>query len=598
MAKLFGNTLKLGLALLVNVLIESSLAAKSPAVASQTTDSQVPVSSLKQITQYTQDMRLAQAVPASQIQPTSEGTDAMAQVNSVSQLTEGTDTMAQVNSVSQLSDVQPSDWAFQALQSLVERYGVIAGYPDSTYRGNRAMTRYEFAAGLNAALERINELITAGTANLLRKEDLTTLQRLQNEFAPELATLRGRVDALEASAAQIEANQFSTTTKLNGEVITYLQDAYGDNASRINNTNLGYRLRLDLQTSFTGRDQLRTRIQATNLRLLDTGATFGGTLGGSAVTGETRVTPSSVSQNGTFLLNQLEYRFPVGNSLNVYLEAVTIDPTYVADPISPFIDTSTGALSNFGQVNPTYFPIGNRAGVAFDYKITKLLTLDGGYFGEDFFNQEISVGGPSSPGRSSGIFNGGYSAWSQLTLSNGSAKFALFYVNSYSPENGIDTLAGSNPAKVIGAGPVVGNSYSVMANFRITSGFELGGWLGYAFARTLTVKGEGRVYNYAVTLAFPDLIKKGNLGGIVFGVQPKLYGSSNDALASAIGLPFENGRQRRSDRDTGYHIEAFYRFQLNDNISITPGFFWLTAPNHDERNPDTVVGVIRTSFLF
>ena len=137
MAKLFGNTLKLGLALLVNVLIEISLAAKSPAVASQTTDSQVPVSSLKQITQYTQDMRLAQAVPASQIQPTSEGTDAMAQVNSVSQLTEGTDTMAQVNSVSQLSDVQPSDWAFQALQSLVERYGVIAGYPDSTYRGNR-----------------------------------------------------------------------------------------------------------------------------------------------------------------------------------------------------------------------------------------------------------------------------------------------------------------------------------------------------------------------------------------------------------------------------------------------------------------------------
>lgn len=60
--------------------------------------------------------------------------------------------MAQVTSVSQLSDVQPTDWAFQALQSLVERYGVIAGYPDSTFRGNRALTRYEFAAGLNAPL--------------------------------------------------------------------------------------------------------------------------------------------------------------------------------------------------------------------------------------------------------------------------------------------------------------------------------------------------------------------------------------------------------------------------------------------------------------
>ncbi|HBB32401.1 MAG TPA: hypothetical protein DC064_11540, partial [Cyanobacteria bacterium UBA9273] len=44
----------------------------------------------------------------------------------------------------------PGDWAYEALRSLVERYGCIAGYPDGTFRGNRAMTRYEFAAGLNA----------------------------------------------------------------------------------------------------------------------------------------------------------------------------------------------------------------------------------------------------------------------------------------------------------------------------------------------------------------------------------------------------------------------------------------------------------------
>lgn len=59
-----------------------------------------------------------------------------------------------------LKTVQPNDWAFQALQSLVERYGCIASYPDSSYRGNRALTRYEFAAGVNACLDRVNELIT------------------------------------------------------------------------------------------------------------------------------------------------------------------------------------------------------------------------------------------------------------------------------------------------------------------------------------------------------------------------------------------------------------------------------------------------------
>ncbi|GAA6617412.1 hypothetical protein NUACC26_032220 [Scytonema sp. NUACC26] len=111
-----------------------------------------------------------------------------------------------VNSVSQLSDVQPTDWAFQALQSLVERYGVIAGYLDGTFRGNRAMTRYEFAAGLNAALDRVNQLIAAGLADKVSKEDLAILQRLQEEFAVELTTLRGRVDTLEAKTAELQAN--------------------------------------------------------------------------------------------------------------------------------------------------------------------------------------------------------------------------------------------------------------------------------------------------------------------------------------------------------------------------------------------------------
>jgi len=103
---------------------------------------------------------------------------------------------AQVTSVSQLSDVQPTDWAFGAVQSLVERYDCIAGYPNGTFLGNRAMTRYEFAAGLNACLDRVNELIATATLDVVQKEDLTTLQRLQEEFSAELATLRGRVDSL------------------------------------------------------------------------------------------------------------------------------------------------------------------------------------------------------------------------------------------------------------------------------------------------------------------------------------------------------------------------------------------------------------------
>jgi hypothetical protein len=495
----------------------------------------------------------------------------------------------QVTSVAQLTDVKPTDWAFQALQSLVERYGCIVGYPDKTYRGNRALTRYEFAAGLNACMDRINELIAAGTADLVKKEDLLALQKMQEEFAAELATLRGRVGALEARTATLEKQQFSTTTKVGTELITYLADAFGDSAGPRNNADIGYRLRLDFDTSFTGKDRLRTRLQATNLRKFDDGAAFGVSPVGRAtndLSDETRFLATSAGSNSNVTLNRLQYRFPVGEKLTVFVDANTIDPSIVTDPITPFNDQATGAPSNFAQINPVWFPIGNQAGVAVNYAISSNFQFDFGYQGE----------GDSPNNPQLGVFNSGYSAFAHLIVYSGTFKLGFFYINSYSPQFGVDTLAGSNAAKVLGAGPVVGNGYSIELDYRITNWLELGGWVGLTQARTLGAgtRGDANVWNFAINLAFPDLGKKGNLGGIVFGMQPKLTGTSNAAVASAIGLP----AGQREDRDTGYHIEAFYRYQLTDNISITPGVIWLTAPNHDDRNPDVVVGVIRTTFVF
>ena len=591
MSNFFWNTLQFGVVILVNALLLEITSIESLAGANQTTTSAKPINSLEQINQYIKDNNIL-----------------------TQKHLEATAPMDQVTSVSQLSDVQPTDWAFLALQSLVERYGCIAGYPDSTYRGNRALTRYEFAAGVNACLDRVNELIAAATNSLVTKEDLTTLQRLQEEFAGEIASLRGRVDALEANAAELEANQFSTTTKLSGELISYVADAFGENADDVNKTTLGYRLRLNFDTSFTGEDRLRTRLQANNLRLLDTGARFGASQGtrsgadptggetpiliGFGESGESRVTPSSVTQNSEAILNQLEYRFPVGKRLRVYLEAAGIDPTYITDPISPFVDTATGALSNFGQVNPVYFPIGNQAGIGANFLISPAVSFDFGYLGE--------TDDASNPGDDAGIFNGGYSAFAQLVYSDERLKVGLLYINSFSNRFGVDTLAGSNGAKVIVvndtnnpdnnfSNPVVGNSYGAQFNYRVVKGFELGGWVGYTAARAVgEVKGDANIWNYAVTLHFPDLFKEGSAGGVVVGMQPRLTGSSNSGLAEAIGLPLG----QRKDRDIGLHLEAFYRYQLTDNISITPGLFWLTAPNHDDRNPDAVIGVIRTTFLF
>ena len=129
--------------------------------------------------------------------------------------TSGSVQIAQVTSVSELSDVQPGDWAYTALQRLVEEYGCLEGYPDRTFRGNKALTRYEFAAGLNACFDVITSVIGASS-------ELDMIRRLQEEFDTELATIRGEVDTLQTDVAELEANQFSTTTKLRGELDAHL----------------------------------------------------------------------------------------------------------------------------------------------------------------------------------------------------------------------------------------------------------------------------------------------------------------------------------------------------------------------------------------
>lgn len=123
------------------------------------------------------------------------------------------------------------------LQSLVERYGCIAGYPDGNFKGNRAITRFEFATALNACLDKVNQKIAADTTGTVVKEDLATLQKLQKEFTTELTSLRGRVDALEARTKKLEKQECSKTPKLDGQVIVAVVDAFGDASGSGNGDN-------------------------------------------------------------------------------------------------------------------------------------------------------------------------------------------------------------------------------------------------------------------------------------------------------------------------------------------------------------------------
>ncbi|MCF4967079.1 iron uptake porin [Nostoc sp. CMAA1605] len=500
--------------------------------------------------------------------------------NSTTQLT------GQVTSVSQLSDVRPTDWAFQALQSLVERYGVIAGYPDGTFKGNRALTRYEFAAGLNAALDRLNELIASNTGELVRKEDLATLQKLQEQFATELAQLRGRLDALEARTAEVEANQFSTTTKLVGDAIFVAADTFGDRANNTpaddtedrTNTFFSYRVRLNLQTSFTGRDQLTTILTAGSAVPNLTSTT------GTAMT---RFTFDTDGREGTYL-SQLVYRFPVGKNATVWVGTRALQPAVFTPTINASVGGLNGALSRFATFNPTiYRPGFDGAGAAFAYKFNSQLQLNLGYI--------VNDSQANRPEDGNGFFNGNSLALGQLTYSpSRQLDVALAYGRKYfGTGTGFNLTGGTGSAfsrNPFEQNATTSDNFGLQFNWRTSSRLHVGGWFGYTLAHQQNGSdNDATIINGALTLAFPDLGKQGNVGGFIIGVPPKV--TSNDYRPRANAA-------RREDPDTSLHLEAFYTWRVSDNIRVTPSCFVITKPEHNGANDPIWVGAVRTTFSF
>ena len=477
-------------------------------------------------------------------------------------------TMSQVTSVSQLSDVRPTDWAFQALQSLVERYGCIVGYPDGTYRGNRALTRYEFAAGVNACLDKITELI-GSTGNLVTRDDLAILQRLQEEFAAELATLRGRVDGLEARTTELEANQFSTTTKLAGEAIFAVSDTFGDGVGLHDDktsTNLGYRVRLNLLTSFTGRDLLRTRLQAVNVPNYSAKTATGTNMTRLAFDG---------GDNSNFTLDEVYYSFPLGGA-TFFVGPKGLDLDEIANPVTPFNSTGTGALSRFGVRNPAVFRGPQGAGGSVTFNLGSLRATAGYLAGDS---------DAPNPANGRGVFDGSFSALGQIGFFSKPFDLAFTYTRKYNRAGDVGVMGGTGSSlanQPFGQAPTGSNNYGVQVNFKPSTHFQIGGWYGYTKAEQLRGgNNDATIQNGAITLALADFGRQGNLLGFVFGVPPKV--TESDVARN---------------RNTSYHLEGFYRFQVNDFISVTPGVYVILNPEHNNRNDDIWVGLLRTTFSF
>ncbi len=571
MSKIFWDALKLGSA----VLSASLVFANSATAGEQPAQTETTPNTLQQINLYNN--------PGSVVDPITE------------------DPLGQITNISQLTDVKPNDWAYQSLRDLVERYGCISGYPDSLFRGNRSLSRYEFAAGVNSCLKQIETLL-GDTSKAATREDLEAVRKLVEEFQVELAALNTRVDNLEKRTEFLERHQFSTTTKLNAEAIVAVADVVGGTRRAVNSGStpstalnlepfISDRVRLNFITSFTGKDSLRTRLQSRDTAQLQTSGE------GNTGTRMTRLGFDGDNNNDTFL-SKLEYFFPLTSQTNVYFTPIGAEYNdQLINFNSLLAGAAEGSVSRFGRFSPIYRQGDGGGGLTLVHNFSKELNLGLGYLGLPNTSANPATINTTSTGTttSGGLFTGGYAAMAQIAFKPSDAfNIGLTYVNSYN--NSTSTILKSGGTGSTWANApfgnttrTTGNHYGLETSFRVSPGFVLAGWAGYTTAIAEKTPGTtlggntAEIWNWAVTLGLPDLGKKGNLLGLVFGQPPRAGGNT---LAT------------NRDKDTSYHIEGFYRFQISDNIAITPGLFVVLNPEHNAANDTLWVGVLRTTFKF
>jgi Carbohydrate-selective porin, OprB family len=454
--------------------------------------------------------------------------------------------------------VQPTDWQYASLKSLESKYNC------SSSLTGVAVSRTDFATGLNACLLKA-EPVLANNPNSTSAQDLEVLQRLTQEFRAELTNLDIRIEKVQRTALAQSASQFSTTTKLKGEVVIGLNGVISGGAAGSNAT-VSDRVRLLLETTFTGKDKLYTRLAAGNFggygnlnngpSLAEGAPTYAGYLGNSVI------------------IDWLAYQFPVGKN-SVYAAAVAGISSDYADTHSPYFQDfngGNGALSFLAEENPIY-KIGGGTGVGLTVPLsngnsTFIDSLNLGYF----------VGGTAND-PNLGLFGGKNALFAQVNFKpSDKFDFGLTYVNAYHDGGAIyDFGTGSSivGSALTGVGYSNSNSFGLSAAYKASDNLSLNGYVTTTSAN-LSLGGNNSILTYGVGAALPNVGQPGNLLGFFAGQSPSVTNTTGG---------------------NSYHLEGFYKYKLNDGLSITPGLIYLTNPNQAGIG-GSLIGTIRTTLTF
>ena len=457
----------------------------------------------------------------------------------------------QATSVTQFNDVRPTDWAYAALGNLIEKYGCIAGMTDTTFAGGKTLTRFEAAALLNSCLERVTETTDE-------------LQRLATEFANELQVIRGRVAKLEKQATALQAQQFSTTTKLKGEVNFVLGSVAG--ARLANNTNVGnaafnYDARLNFDTSFTGKDLLKTRLRAGN---------FSSQPFGSSSSLFKLDKAENTSNN--FQLDRLYYSFPAlakGVTLTAgplvrNTEMTWIPSVYRSEILDFFANAGTPGVYN------------KATGAGFGAQWVQPTKK-----GKGGFVAGLNYVAQSGDSSTTGVFNeaGALNALAQVgyRAPQYGAAFGYRYGTAGTRVRNYNGVAGNSGTLATNQ---TSNGYALNAYWQPkTSGIVPSVSAGYGWntvSGPVTPRAATDSQTWFAGLQWSDVLAKGNAAGVAFGQPGNAEGLSEKAQM----------------------LEIFYRYKVSDNISVTPALLYVTNNQGFKNASDNWGGVIQTKFTF
>jgi len=430
------------------------------------------------------------------------------------------------------------------------------------------------------------------------------------EFEKELAILKGRVDGLEARVGTLEANQFSTTTKLKGSTYWVLGgNSFGGNTSNaisslVGGTTFNYDLRLDLDTSFTGKDLLRTRLRAGNFGASGFGnSTVFGTLNPRYAAAALKTLNAlevgfeSPAATNVVAIDRLFYQFPLGNGLTFTGgPRVRQDDMLAMWPSAYPADTILDVFTYAGAPGAYSLQLGGGAGlwwqkdgfsVSANYVSTNANVAN---------QQAVAAVGTTAAVAAGGVLTSAAASSTTVQLGYAGSNWGTAFAYTYS-QNGASIYGGNaTPLAVIASklGTGTSNNFGLSAYWSSTTASYIpsisAGW-GYSSYDLANTTFFTAAQNWYVGLQWADAFVKGNSLGMAVG-QPTFVTAVN------AGTP----------DDAGYAWEWWYKFQVTDNISVTPAIFYLSNPlgqaGHSRAGgsgSDVITnfgGLIKTTFKF